>query len=269
MSDKLLELTDLSIKFDGKQAVKHVSLSFTAGKTLAIVGASGSGKSTILNAVQGTLPLSAEIKGKMLFAGETLDRGRARQLAGKEITMVFQNATSSFCPTRTVKSQLFELAAAHTAWTQEDFLQRTQVLMEKLALSAGTLEKYPFELSGGMGQRVGILAAMLLSPRLLLADEPTSALDKVTQRKVVRELKSLVETQSMAMLLVTHHIGVAAYLADEILVMKDGEVIEQGTAKSVLNHPQTAYAQELIRSTLYSRRILRGGAAEDGDTVRR
>lgn len=267
MSRKRLELKDVGIAFGDKQAVNHVSLSLAAGKTLAIVGASGSGKSTLLKAIQGILPRSAQVKGEILFAGEPLGRERAERLAGQEIAMVFQNAAASFCPTRTVGSQLFELAAAHTAWTREKFLTRTYALMESLALSPHVLAQYPFELSGGMGQRAGILAAMLLSPSLLLADEPTSALDKVTQQKVLLELKALVQTQGMSMLLVTHHIGVAAYLADQILVMKDGGVVEQGAAEKILFQPQAFYTQQLIRSTLLRRQGFWGGAAGETDTV--
>lgn len=264
MSGSLLELKDVSISFGGKGAVKHVNLSLAAGKTLAVVGASGSGKSTLLNAVQGILPHSAQTEGEILFDGKPLSRERAGILAGREITMIFQNAAASFCPTRTVGSQLKELAAAHTSWTQEEFLLRVHTLLEKLALPPRVLEQYPFELSGGMGQRAGLLSAMLLSPRLLLADEPTSALDKVTRRRAVMELKSIVQMQGTAMLLVTHHIGVAAYLADQILVMKDGKAVEQGTADEILSRPQSAYTRQLVQSTMYR---IQGGWEDAGNIV--
>jgi len=263
MSDNLLEMKDVAIALGGKQVVKNISLSLAAGKTLAIVGASGSGKSTLLNMVQGILPQSARVEGDILFAGEPLGRARAEKLAGRDITMIFQNAAASFCPTRTVGSQLFELLS-HRA-TREKNLLYIQKLLGKLALPPRVLEQYPFELSGGMGQRVGILAAMLLSPRLLLADEPTAALDRVTQRKIVRELRSLVTAQRMTMLLVTHHIGVAAYLADQLLVMKDGAVVEQGKTEKLLSCPQTAYTQRLIRATLDHGKRFWGGAADAGD----
>lgn len=269
MSGRMLELKDVSIAFGGKRAVNHVNLSLAAGETLAIVGASGSGKSTILNAVQGILPHSVQREGEILFDGKPLSRARAEKLAGQEITMVFQNAAASFCPTRTVGSQLRELAAAHTAWTQAQFSFRVQELLEKLALPSRILEQYPLELSGGMGQRAGILAAMLLAPRLLLADEPTSALDRVTQKKVLKELKSLVQMQGMSMLLVTHHIGAAAYLADRILVMKDGRAVEQGAAEEILSRPQAAYTQQLIRATLPDRQGLRGGRTDAANTIGR
>lgn len=269
MSGKILELKELSIAFGDKRAVNHVSLSLAAGETLAIVGASGSGKSTILQAVQGILPDFAQTEGEILFAGRPLNRKRAEKLAGREITMVFQNAAESFCPTRTVGSQLRELAAAHTAWTQAQFSFRVQELLEKLALPPRILEQYPLELSGGMGQRAGILAAMLLAPRLLLADEPTSALDRVTQKKVLQELKSLVQMQGMSMLLVTHHIGAAAYLADQILVMKDGKAVEQGAADEILSRPQSAYTQQLIRSTLHCRQGICGGKTDAANIIGR
>ena len=160
--------------------------------------------------------------------------------------MVFQNAGASFCPVRTISSQLYESVCAHRAWSYAEFRERAEALMVQMQLPHAVLDAYPFRLSGGMAQRVGIAAAMLLQPKLILADEPTSALDALTQVRVAKELMALRRRTGVAMLLVTHHMGLAYHMADRILVLRRGEMVEQGAREEIFRHPKEAYTKELI-----------------------
>lgn len=160
--------------------------------------------------------------------------------------MVFQNAGASFCPVRTIGSQLYESVCAHRAWSYAEFREQAEALMVQMQLPRAVLDEYPFRLSGGMAQRAGIAAAMLLQPKLILADEPTSALDALTQVRVAKELMALRRRTGVAMLLVTHHMGLAYHMADRILVLRRGETVEQGTREEIFRHPKEAYTKELI-----------------------
>ena len=231
----LLEVKNLSVAWEGKVAVQDVSFSLEAGQVLAIVGESGSGKSTLLKAIMGLPSDERSIEhGTMTFAGQeltTLDANARRALCGPRLSMIFQDAGASFCPVRRVGAELWESVHLHKDWTRQEARERAA---------------YPFELSGGMGQRVGILAALLMQPQLLLADEPTSALDTVTQVDVVKELQALCREQGTALIIVTHHMGVAWYLADQLLVLQNGRVMEQGKRHDVFVHPQAEYTRALI-----------------------
>ena len=176
-----------------------------------------------------------------------------RKLAGTEIGFIFQNATASFCPIRKIGEQIFEAVQAHNKnWNYEEFLQRAKNIMQNINLEETALEKYPFQLSGGMGQRAGILAAMILNPKLLLADEPTSALDPETQSSVIEEFLKLRELYGVSIVMVTHNLEVAKYMADKILILRDGKMVEFGTAEKIFNSPIENYTKELINASFGS-----------------
>lgn len=246
----MLEVQHLSIAWEGQEVVHDVSFSLDFGEVFVIVGESGSGKSTILKALLGLPSEERTVTGgKILLDGDDLLVKRAderRALAGPVLSMIFQDAGASFCPVRRVGDELFESVHRHKGWSRADLLEHAKPLLQKLHLDASVLDMYPFELSGGMGQRVGILSALLLQPRVLLADEPTSALDNVTQVQVVRELLALCQENGTALVLVTHHMGVAYYMADEILVMQRGRVVEQGARDDIFYAPKSDYTKELI-----------------------
>ena len=170
--------------------------------------------------------------------------------------MIFQHAGASFCPVRTVGAQLFEAVAAHRDMTAEAFREMAEALLQKLRFENAEriLESYPFELSGGMMQRVGIAAAMLLRPSVLLADEPTSALDVSVQKQVVEELLLVRELYGTAIVLVTHNIGVVRKMANRVLVMKDGRTVESGETRDVLESPTRAYTKKLMAAVPKLRR---------------
>ena len=249
MSDTpLLAVRNLAISYGEKQAVRGVNFSLHRGEILVLAGESGSGKSTILRAVMGILDAGV-CAGEILWEGTDvlqLAKDARRNLAGEEIAMVFQNAGASFCPVRTIGSQLYESVCTHRAWSYAEFRERAEALMVQMQLPRMVLDAYPFRLSGGMAQRAGIAAAMLLQPKLILADEPTSALDALTQVRVAKELMALRRRTGVAMLLVTHHMGLAYHMADRILILRRGATVEQGTREEIFRHPKEAYTKELI-----------------------
>ena len=225
----LLSIENLTIYYGRTRIVDDISFELKRGEILAIVGASGSGKSTVLKSINGLLGRNARIEGRIVFDGREitrLDSERRREISGRSIAMIFQNAAASFCPIRTIGDQIFEAVRSHGDWSREQFQRRAERIMEKINLAPHVLDEYPFRLSGGMAQRAGILAAMILNPKLLLADEPTSALDSVTQVDVVKELAELRRRDGISMILVTHNLSVAKFLADKILIMKHGRAVD-------------------------------------------
>ena len=238
--EELLQYRNVEIAFHGHAVIHDVSFSLHPGEILGIVGESGSGKSTLLKAAMGLLGSSGMVTGgNIFFQGKDipdLKEKELRLIRGAKIGMIFQDAKASLCPIRTMGSQIYESMAAHGDISRAEAEQMALELFEKLHFpdSRRIWDSYPFELSGGMNQRVGIAIAMLMKPSVLLADEPASALDAAVQRQVVEEMLRLRDMFKTAMLLVTHDIGVASAMADTVLVLKDGRVVEYGPAKQVL-----------------------------------
>lgn len=249
---ELLTVEDLVVAYGKKRIVHDINFSVKRGEILVIAGESGSGKSTILKAIGGLLGKGgAIIDGQIFFDGKEityLSDGQRRKISGDSIGFIFQNAGASFCPIRTIGEQIFESVHAHRDWDKKFFIERAEDIMQKINLSPEILEEYPFRLSGGMAQRAGILAATILEPKLLLADEPTSALDAVTQVSVVKELLKLRERQKISIVMVTHDLRIAKFMADKILILKNGLMVEFGTREQIFNEPREKYTQELIRA---------------------
>lgn len=249
---EILRYEHVDISYNGKPAVQDISFTLNEGEILGIVGESGSGKSTLIKAAMGLLGTSGLVtRGDIWYKGKNLPDLPAheqRKLNGPELGMIFQSAGSSFCPIRTIGAQLYESLAAHEAITKEAFGQRAAGLLQKLGFEDGQriLGSYPFELSGGMQQRVGIAAAMLPGPGVLLADEPTSALDVSVQRQVVEELLLIRRTFGTAIVLVTHNIGVIGAMADQVLVMNRGRMVEYGETRQILDAPREPYTRRLM-----------------------
>ena len=252
MTESLLRVENLSVAYGKKRVVGNVNFSVERGEILVIAGESGSGKSTILKSIGGLLGRDgAIVDGQIFFEGREitfLSDDERRKLSGAAIGMIFQNAGASFCPIRTVGEQIFEAVKVHRDRTKDFFRERAIELMRKLNLDAKTLDEYPFRLSGGMAQRVGILAATILEPKLLLADEPTGALDAVTQVDVVNELLKLRARQKISIVLVTHNLNVARHMADKILIMRRGLPVEFGTRDRIFDTPREIYTRELIEA---------------------
>jgi len=258
--EEMIRYEQVNISYDGKLAVEDVSFSVAKGEILGIVGGSGSGKSSLIKASMGLLGRYGEVsRGDIWYDGKNLlelSRKELRKICGPEIGMVFQSAGSSFCSIRTIRSQLYELVTEHQKITRKEFEEKAEDMLRKFKFENPTriLESYPFELSGGMQQRVGIVAAMLLNPKVLMADEPTSALDVFVQKQIVEEMLMVREYFGTTILLVTHNIGVVRAMADNMLVLCDGKTMEYGATKDILNHPQADYTKKLISAVPQIRR---------------
>ena len=257
---EILKYEQVDISYNGVKVIRDVSFTVDEGEILGIVGESGSGKSTLIKAAMGLLGNTGLVtRGDIWYKGKNLpdlSAGEIRKLNGPELGMIFQYAGSSFCPIRTVGSQLYESMTEHESVSKAEFRRRASELLEKIGFenTQRILDSYPFELSGGMQQRVGIAAAMLLNPSVLLADEPTSALDVSVQKQVVEEMLLVRRTFGTSIVLVTHNIGVIGAMADKVLVMKDGEMVEYGETQQVLNDPKEAYTRALMSAVPRLRR---------------
>ena len=260
MNQNLLEYRQVDIQYGDRKVVQGFSLQMKPGEILGIVGESGSGKSTVIRAAMGLLGDGGKVSGgEILYQGTEMTRisgEQLRQLRGPEMGMIFQNAGASLCPIRTIEEQLYEAVLQHEDVSKEEIRDRALRLFEQLRFTNGEqiLKSYPFEFSGGMNQRVGIVLAMVLHPRLLLADEPTSALDVTVQAQVIKEMMKLRELYGTGIVIVTHNISVVNYMADNIAVMHQGKLVEYGTKEQVLKHPQEAYTKKLIGSVLRLKR---------------
>ena len=250
--EELLRYDRVTIAYNGAPVVHDVSFSLREGEILGVVGESGSGKSTLLKAAMGLLgPGGVVTRGDIWFKGRNLPdlpEEELRRLSGAELAMIFQDAGASFCPIRSVGAQLYEAVCAHENISETDFREKAAALLQKLRFEDAEriLESYPFELSGGMMQRVGIAAAMLLNPAVLLADEPTSALDVSVQKQAVEEMLLIREFCHTSIVIVTHNIGVVRAMADRVVVMKDGRIVESGDTRDVLEHPAQEYTKKLM-----------------------
>ena len=249
---EILKYEHVDISYNGVKVIRDVSFTVDEGEILGIVGESGSGKSTLIKAAMGLLGETGLVtRGDIWYKGKNLpdlSPAELRKLNGPELGMIFQYAGSSFCPIRTVGSQLYESMTEHESISKEAFRVRATELLEKIGFENARriLDSYPFELSGGMQQRVGIAVAMLLNPSVLLADEPTSALDVSVQKQVVEEMLLVRKTFGTSIVLVTHNIGVIGAMADRVLVMKNGEMVEYGETQQVLNDPKEDYTRLLM-----------------------
>ena len=257
---EILRYEHVDITYNGFKAIKDVSFTVDEGEILGIVGESGSGKSTLIKAAMGLLgPTGLVTRGDIWYKGKNLpdlSPRELRRLNGPELGMIFQYAGSSFCPIRTVGAQLYESMTEHENISRGEFAARATDLLGKIGFDDARriLDSYPFELSGGMQQRVGIAAAMLLHPSVLMADEPTSALDVSVQKQVVEEMLLVRRTFGTSIVLVTHNIGVIGAMADKVLVMRYGEMVEYGETKQVLEHPKEDYTKLLMSAVPKLRR---------------
>ena len=258
--NSLLRVEHVTISYNGKPMVEDVSFEVKQGEILGIVGESGSGKSTIIKAIMGLLGEEGLVtRGDIWYKGENLtdmSEKKLRKLLGTEIGMVFQDCKSALCPVRKIGVQIHEAVSEHEKASRHEVRNRAGEIMKKIGLNDAdrVLDSYPFELSGGMNQRVGICTAMLLKPDLLLADEPTSALDVTVQKQVVEELLLMKKEFHTAMLLITHNIGVVRKMADRILVLQNGKVMDYGDTQKILENPESQYTRQLMDSVIRLKR---------------
>lgn len=260
MKNTLLSYDSVEVSFGGHPVVHDISFDLQPGEVLGLVGESGSGKSTLIKAAMGLLDHNGLVtRGDITYKGKNLvdmPERELRHIRGAEIGMIFQDAGASLCPIRTIGSQIYESMAAHGKITEAEAKERALDLFGKLNFKEPERiwNSYPFEMSGGMNQRAGIAISMLMNPPVLFADEPTSALDVAVQRQVVQEMLRIRELFGTAIILVTHDIGVVSAMADTVLVLQNGNQMEYGPAKEVLEDPQDAYTKKLLSAVPKLRR---------------
>jgi len=256
----LLKVENLKVSFKGEnkqyiETVKGISFEIPAHTTVALVGESGSGKSVTSLATMGLLPpeqslISAE--SKIVFEGVnllTLSRAEMRKICGKDIAMIFQEPMSSLNPVFTVGDQIAEVLRLHLAMGRKQARARTLELLKEVGIPTPEtkIDAYPSQLSGGQQQRVMIAMAIACEPKLLIADEPTTALDVTIQKQILDLLQDLQQRRNMSMLFITHDLALVGEIADHVIVMRHGEIREQGAVKSVLEQPQDIYTRALLQ----------------------
>ncbi|TWB06792.1 dipeptide ABC transporter ATP-binding protein [Bradyrhizobium stylosanthis] len=256
----LLDVQDLTVEFTTRRgivkAVQHVNISVAKGETLAIVGESGSGKSVTSYAVMRILDRAGKIaEGSVMFSGidvKAATEDQMRDLRGREVSMIFQNPRAALNPIRKVGDQIEDVLRTHVQQAQvADHGEKAIEALEqvKIARPRERYHAYPFELSGGMCQRVVIALALACNPQLLIADEPTTGLDVTTQKAVMDLIVELTKRRAMSTILITHDLGLAAAYCDRVVVMEKGRVVETATAADIFANPQHPYTKKLMRAT--------------------
>jgi peptide/nickel transport system ATP-binding protein len=253
-----LEVTDLATRFrtdDGiVRAVAGVSFSLDKGRTLGVVGESGSGKSVTFLSVMGLLdPRQSDVTGSVLLDGEEMlkaSKSRLQQIRGSKIGMIFQDPMTSLNPVKSIGWQLEEAALIHQDITRKEARQRAIEILKQVEIprSDQRVNDYPHQFSGGMRQRVMIAMALINNPEILIADEPTTALDVTTQAQILRLMKRLQDEYGMAIVMITHDLGVVAELADDVAVMYGGRIVEQAQVDDLFAKPEMPYTWGLLGS---------------------
>ena len=234
-----------------KKLVEDVSFEVRPGECLGILGESGSGKSMTVKSVLGLLDKNFQVSGSAIFDGQDLlkeTKEELRRLRGSRITMVLQNPMTCFDPLYRIGNQMAETFATHTSWNAQEIRTRSLGILEQMRIRNGeeVLEKYPHQLSGGMLQRIMIGIAMALQPELLIADEPTTAIDAITQYEILEEFIRIKKQKNTAMLFITHDLGAISRVADRILVMNSGHVVDSGSFDHILKHADDPYTRMLV-----------------------
>jgi oligopeptide/dipeptide ABC transporter ATP-binding protein len=258
MSERLLKIEDLRVSFDTEDGVVHavdgISFEVAKGETVGIVGESGSGKSVANLSILGlTRAGNATIEGRIMFGDRDLNEledEELREIRGNDIAMIFQDPLSSLHPFYKVGKQMIEAIQVHRDVSDADARKRAIELLGLVGIpdAERRVGEYPHEFSGGMRQRVMIAMALANDPKLLIADEPTTALDVTTQAQILRLIESLREEFGMAVIMITHDLGVVAEVADRVLVMYGGRVVESGTLDEIFYDPQHPYSWGLLGS---------------------
>ena len=246
---------DLVTKRQKKRIVDHVEFEVYPGECLGILGESGSGKSMSLKAVLGLLDRNLQVSGQAVFEGENLigfPGEELRKIRGNQIGMVLQNPMTCFDPLYRIGSQMAETFAMHTDWNREKIRKVSLKVLEQMKIHDGeeVLQKYPHQLSGGMLQRIMIGIAMALSPELLIADEPTTAIDAITQYEILEEFERIKREKKTAMIFITHDLGAISRVADRIIVMNSGRIVDQGDFHHILHHAKDPYTRMLVEKRL-------------------
>ncbi len=264
----LLTVKDLQVSIGGKSILQDIDLTVSRGRVLGIVGESGSGKSMTAYAIMRLLPDGSELSGEILFNDTDLAAASEEamcQVRGRSIGMVFQEPMTALNPLHTIGDQIAETVRIHSKVGRAEALRITLDTLRRVELPPEEFppSRYPHELSGGQRQRVVIAMAIALRPQLLIADEPTTALDVTTQAQLLSLLKRLVDTDQMALILISHDLAVIANTADDIAVMRNGVVVESGSTENIFNHMQHPYTVSLLKASGHVPEKLAAGVLAD------
>ncbi len=248
----LLEITNVDISYGKRLIVKNCNLTLEKGEICSIVGESGSGKTTVIRAVLGLLAGGGRVTaGDIVYDGRsllTLNDKEWRELRGHDISMIFQDSGAMMNQTRLIGKTYVEYIRTHENISKKEAWAKGAEMLGRMRLPdpERIMRSYPFQLSGGQRQRVGIAMGMTYQPKLLLADEPTSALDVTTQAQIVRQMMELRDEYGTSIIIVTHDLGVASYMADKVVVMKNGEIEDQGEREYILRETSNEYTRKLM-----------------------
>ena len=241
----------LTYRKTSKKLVENVNFEVHPGECLGILGESGSGKSMTVKSILGLLDKNFHVSGSAVFDGHDLlkeSKEELRRLRGSRITMVLQNPMTCFDPLYRIGNQMAETFATHTTWNAQEIRSHCLKILNQMQILNGeeVLQKYPHQFSGGMLQRIMIGIAMALQPELLIADEPTTAIDAITQYEILEEFIRIKKSKNTAMLFITHDLGAISKVADRILVMNSGHIVDSGDFEHIRNHAQDPYTRLLI-----------------------
>ena len=252
--ETILKVENLYVKNNGVEILNDISFDIKKGEILGIVGESGCGKSTLIRSLISMNESNEEIvKGDILFKNESIlniPQKEMRKLRGSEIGVVFQNPGATLNPIRKIGKQFVESLKSHNKISKKEALEKAELILEKVNLKDAKciLNSYPYELSGGMKQRVAMAMALIMEPEILVTDEPTSALDVTVQSQVVKEMMKLRDSFDTSIIIVTHSMGVVSRMVDKIAVMYAGSIVEYGDKESILNNPKHPYTEALINA---------------------
>ena len=251
----ILEVKNLEVilKKNNKKIIKNINFSIEKNSCVGILGESGSGKSITCKSILNILNDNFNINGEIIFDGKNLinyTEKEMKNIRGKQICMILQNPMTSFDPLFTIQNQMVETFLEHLNISAKDALELAKESLEKMRMKEidVVLKKYPHELSGGMLQRVMIAIAIALKPKLIIADEPTTAIDSLNQKDIIEEFKILKNEINVSILFVTHDLGVLSYLADKLIVMQNGEIVESGTTAEIINNHSHEHTNFLIET---------------------
>lgn len=249
----LLEIKNLRVRFENFMPVKSATMHIEAGELVALIGSSGSGKSTLAMSIL-KLQEDAKVHGRVMFDGKNIayfSEKKMQSIRGKKIAMIFQEPMTSLNPVFQIGSQIDEVIAIHNPYmSKKEVKSRSIEMLEMVGIGnkEGVYHMYPHELSGGMRQRIMIAMALACDPKLIVADEPTTALDVTIQAQILDLLQSLKEKMNRSIMLITHDLGVVAEMADYVVVMYAGKVVEKGTVHEIFKNPKHPYTIGLMKS---------------------
>lgn len=259
MSQSILDVRDLKVTFttkrSSKEILKGISFSVREGECLGILGESGSGKSMTTKAILGLLNQDFHITGEAYFQNTSLLEASSeslRQLRGTEVGMILQNPMTCFDPLYTIGNQMFETFDAHGVVEKSEYVNKAIEVLESMRIREPqeVLKKFPHQVSGGMLQRIMIGIALSMKPKLLICDEPTTAIDSITQYGIIQEFLRIKKESNVGMVFITHDVSVISHVADRLIVLNKGELVDAGTVEDILRRPKDPYTQLLVEKKL-------------------